>query len=190
MTQGESPTLQAIDAAQAQIAHALTFGIAEAANSLLNLMRTAATYRQRGQFASTQTQLLQNRARFIDAFKEALKAKVASELDPKASEHAQIATDWEAVSLVDEDSIEERLSFERIGQLINHECEAELRELSGYISTLLRHGWADPERNPLRGNIVGYALHQAVESAIEDSEIQRILMREIGQPFAKALPAC
>jgi len=188
---GDSTLTAALGAAQGLIRETVAGAVGEAANNLLNLMRSASTYRERGQLAFAQTHILQNRDNFLAGFATALRENVEEELSPKAQERSfRDPTDWQAVGLVGEDQIEERLSFERIGQFISHECEAELRELTTYTSTMLRHDWADPDRNPLRGNVIGSALHHAIEKISDDVDTQRILAKEIGQPLAKALPAC
>ena len=191
MSLGDATLTAALEAVQRLIREAAAAVVGDAANSLLNAMRSAPTYHERNQLAFAQTHLLQHRDKFLSTFGDALRAKIGQELGPKAHERTlRDPTDWQAVSLVDEGQIEDRLSFERIGAFISHECEAELRELTTYTSTMLGHGWADPERNPLRGNVIGSALHDAIESITDDSDTQRILAKEIGQPMAKALPAC
>ena len=52
------------------------------------------------------------------------------------------------------------MNFVRLGQMISHECEWQLRDLAAYMGALLNFGSADDERNPLRAEIVGAALHQ------------------------------
>ncbi|MEO7055813.1 MAG: DUF1631 family protein [Caldimonas sp.] len=184
----------AIDAAQALIRGTAALAVGEAATQLLESMRSAATYRDRSKLAAAQTHLVRTRESLLAAFGQALREKVGADLGEKgqARDDSRAAgpTDWQAVSLVDESQIDERLSFERIGQFISHESEAELRELTAYMSAMLGHGASDPDRNPLRGNIIGSALHQAIEKTSDDTDTQRILAKELGVPMARALPAC
>ena len=42
------------------------------------------------------------------------------------------------------------MNYVRLGQLISHECEWQLRDLAAYMGSLLSFGRADDERNPLR----------------------------------------
>lgn len=181
----------ALKAARELIQAAAEATLVEVAHQLLTLMRSAPTYHERSQLAAAQTQVLDSRKLFVTAFQTALQERVEQDLEPKdESRGAGGQTDWHSVSLVGDDQIEERLSFERIGQLISHACEGELRELAGYMSTLLRHGWADPERNPLRGEVLGTALHKAIEKASDDPTTQKIFARELGLAMARAMPAC
>ena len=191
MGPSESTTRVAFEAAQERIKGVAAEAVNEAAGNMLAHMRSARTYRERSKLSLAQAHLLQTQDAFLTAFGAGLHKKVEEETGPHARDRSlPDETDWQAVSLVEEDQIEERLSFERIGQFISHECEAELRELSAYTSSMLRHGWADPDRNPLRGNVIGSAVYEAVEKISDDRETQKILATELGQPMARALPAC
>ena len=181
----------ALNAAQEKIRAAAAGAVVEVANALLVLMKTAGTYRERGQLAFAQIHILESRDLFLNSLASALREGIAEDILPKAEAKAADAkTDWQSISLVGEDQIDERISFERIGQLITHRCEHELRELDGYMSTLLRHEYAEPERNPLRGSVIGRALHQAIEKITDEPEAQKIFGRELGQAMANAMPAC
>jgi hypothetical protein len=188
----DSRITAAIEAAQALIRGTAATAVGEAATQLLDSMRSAATYRERSKLAATQTHLLQTGDALLAAFAAALREKVEADLGDKSQRGSGSGgpTDWQAVSLVDESQIDERLSFERIGQFISHESEDELRELTAYMSSMLGHGGSDPDRNPLRGNVIGSALHQAIEKTSDDTETQRILAKELGVPMARALPGC
>ena len=70
------------------------------------------------------------------------------------------SADWQTLSLVDDKEVEEQMNFVRLGQMISHECEWQLRELAAYMGALLNLGRADDERNPLRAEIIGAALHR------------------------------
>ncbi|NUZ05257.1 DUF1631 family protein [Piscinibacter koreensis] len=182
--------MAALNAAQELIRAAASTAVVEAANHLLALMRTAPTYHQRGQLAFAQVHLMQRQTGFVASFAKALRQRVAEDIDSKDAAGERAKTDWDAIGLVEGDAIEEKISFDRIAQFISHACETELLELARYTSALLRHGAADPERNPLRAQVIGAALHEAIETISEDVEIQKVVGRELGQIFAKALPAC
>src|SRR5450432_480849 len=191
MAQSDSSVTAALAAAQDKVRATATAAVVEVANGLLMLMKSAATYRERGQLAFARIHILESRELFLASFATALRDRVAEDVAAKSeSKPASETTDWQSISLVDEGQIEERISFERIGQLIGHRSEAELRELDAYMSTLLRHAWADPQRNPLRGAIIGSALHKAIEKITEEAETQKIFARELGQAMAGAMPAC
>ena len=191
MSSSDPHLAAALAAAQDNIRATAAVAVGEVANNLLALMKTAGTYRERGKLAFAQIHILENRELFLSSFAAALRERVEEDIAAQANANTPKAkTDWQSISLVGEEQIEEQLSFERIGKLIEHASEAELRDLAGYMSSLLRFGWADPERNPLRGDILGSALHKAIEKITEDSETQKIFAREIGQAMANVMPAC
>ncbi|MEO7116027.1 MAG: DUF1631 family protein [Caldimonas sp.] len=192
MSLSDSTTTAALSAAQDMIRTAAASIVVEVANSLLTQMKSAATYRERGQVAFAQIHILESRELFLASFATALRDSVADDVAAKTGGPAadKAKTDWQSISLVGEEQIEERISFGRIGQLISHRCEAELRELDGYMSALLRTGWADPERNPLRGQVLGLAIHKAIEKITDEPDTQKIFAREVGQAMSHAMPAC
>ncbi|HEV7577248.1 MAG TPA: DUF1631 family protein [Caldimonas sp.] len=186
------PSVNAVlAAAQDRIRATADSAVVEVANSLLVLMKSAGTYRERGQLAFAQIHILESRELFLTSFATALRERIGEDIAARSENRAAGGeTDWQSISLVDEGQIEEKISFERIGQLIAHRSEAELRELDGYMSTMLRHGWADPQKNPLRGAILGSALHKAIEKITDEPDTQKIFGRELGQAMANAMPAC
>ncbi len=192
MSLSDSSTTAALAAAQERIRAAAAATVVEVANTLLWQMKSAATYRERGLIAFAQIHILESRDLFLASFAAALQDSVADDVGarPDAPVAEKAKTDWQSISLVDEDQIEERISFGRIGQLVSHRCEAELRELDGYMNALLQTGWADPDRNPLRGQVLGLALHKAIEKITDEPDTQKIFARELGQAMANAMPAC
>ena len=191
MSSSDPSVTAAIAAAQDKIRTVADLAIVEVANTLLFQMKSAATYRERGQLAFAQIHILESRELFLSSFATALRDRVSKDIAARSdTKPASATTDWQSISLVDEGQIEEKISFERIGQLIGHRSESELRELDGLMSGLLRHGWADPARNPLRGGVLGFALHRAIEKITEEPETQKIFARELGQAMASGMPAC
>ena len=191
MSLSDSSTTAALAAAQDKIRATAAGIVVDVANSLLMQMKSASTYRERGQIAFAQIHILESRELFLASFAAALRDSIAEDVSERSSPGEDKAkTDWQSISLVGEDQIEERISFGRIGQVISHGSEAELRELDGYMNALLQTGWADPERNPLRGAVLGLALHKAIEKITDEPGTQKIFAREFGQAMANAMPAC
>jgi len=190
--QPSDPSAQAVLAsAQERVRATLDAAVVEVANNLLVLMKSASTYRERGQLAFAQIHILETRELLLGSFATALRERIADDVASHGEARNQATTtDWQSIGLVDEGQIEEKISFERIGQLISHASEAELRELDGYMSSLLGHRWADPRRNPLRGAILGSALHKAIEKVTDEVDTQKIFGRELGHAMANAMPAC
>lgn len=181
----------ALAAAQERICKTVDAAVVEVASALLMLVKSAATYRERGQLAFAQIHILESRELLLSSFTSALRDRVDEDLASQSESRGNAATtDWQAIGLVDEGQIEERISFERIGQLIAHRSEAELRELDALLAGMLGHSWADPSRNPLRGSILGSALHKAMEKITDEPHTLKIYGRELGHAVANAMPAC
>jgi len=169
--------------------------IAAAATRVAEMLHTQAQVAikitERDQLMLTQQELRRNFGSYQNAFSEALREKVTKELAPRADAKRKLeSADWQTLSLVDEAEVEEQMNFVRLGQMISHECEWQLRELAAYMGALLNLGRADDERNPLRAEIVGAALHRGIEAISGERESRRILARELGHAVAHAMPEC
>jgi hypothetical protein len=181
----------ALDAAMNQI-KATVASVADRVSETLGLMsRSATRISERDLMNSAQFELRRNMGPFQLAFRDKLRERIDQELTPRIDTARKLAaTDWQSLSLVDDNEMEELMYSDRIGQLITHECEAELRELSGYMGSLLRLGSADAEHNPLRAEIVGAAAYHAIEAASNEADVRKLLTRELGTSFAKAMRGC
>ena len=146
---------------------------------------------ERELLTSSQFQLRRHMGSFHLTFTEVLAAKVNEELaPPQEVRRKPVAADWQTLSLVDDHEVEERMFADRIGQMIAHECEVELRDMAVYMGGLLQIGRVDAERNPLRAETLGTALYRAIEAVTGQSENRKLLAREMGREMARAMPAC
>lgn len=124
-------------------------------------------------------------------FQTALETRMQETLAPPADTKRRAApTNWEALTLVDNKEVDDRMLADRLGQQIAQSCEVELRELSGYMGRVTGFGSADDERNPLRPNVVGHALHTAIGTVTTDPNERSVLTREFASLMAHAMPAC
>ena len=166
--------------------------VAERVSEILGTMaRSTTRVAERDQMLSAQQDLQRNMAVFHRVFTEVLRERMDLELAPRqATKRALAATDWQSLSLVGDDADDERLHSDRISQMILHECEAELRELSSYMSAILRGDGGPTEGNPLRADVLGTALYRAIEAVSDVSEVRKLLARDLGQTLARAMPAC
>jgi hypothetical protein len=120
-----------------------------------------------------------------------LRERVAKDLSPQVDNKRKLeSADWETLSLVDVQEVETHMNHVRLGQLISHECEWQLRDLAAYMGSLLSLGRADDERNPLRPEILGAALNRGHRGALGRSRPSSHLHRELGQMVAQAMPEC
>ena len=186
------PRVQAaLDAAMNQIRTAASAAAMRVAEHLGALAQSATKIAERDQLIFTQQELRRNLGAFQGALHQALRERVAKELAPRVDSKRKLeSADWQTLSLVDEKEVEEQMNFVRLGQMISHECEWQLREMAAYMGALLSLGRADDDRNPLRAEVVGASLHRGIEAISGERESRRILSRELGQAVALAMPDC
>ena len=159
--------------------------------NLTTLAQNSSKISERDQIIATQQELRRNLGMFQSTMHEALREKVSKDIAPRVDAKRKLeSADWETLSLVDDLEVEERMNYTRLGQLISHECEWQLRDLSAYMGALLNIGRADDERNPLRAEIVGAALNRGIEAISGERESRRILTRELGTAMAQVMPEC
>lgn len=187
------PRLQsAVQAAQ----HRIKFAVAGCADQVVESLGTTAaaapSNRQRDLYLAAQFQLRRKIGDFHHAFLESLDAEVAKELSPRrdASGLHTGPTDWQSLSLVDDDQVEALVSSDRLSQTIALECEWELREFDAHMASLLRSSRSASERNPLRPEVLGKALHRAVAAVSGDADIRKALASEMGRSLAAAMRGC
>ncbi len=186
------PRVQASLDAAMNLLRATVAGAAVSTTEHLNaLVQNALKPAEREQYFLVLQELRRNAGVFEGTFSQALRERVSQELAPRSDAKRKLeSADWATMSLVEDAEVEERMNFVRLGQLISHECEWQLRELAAYMGSLLSLGRADDERNPLRADTVGAALNRAIEAVSGERESRRILTRELGQSVAQAMPKC
>ena len=186
------PRAQAtLDAAMNLIRTAASSAAMRVAENLTLAAQAAIKISERDQLATTQAELRRNLGTFQSAFFESLREKVAKDVAPRVDQKRKLeSADWQTLSLVDEKEVEEQMNFVRLGQMISHECEWQLRDLAPYMGALLGFNSAADDRNPLRAEIVGAALHKGIEAISGERESRRILARDIGQAVAHVMPEC
>jgi hypothetical protein len=186
------PRAQAAFAAATSHLKTTATAVAERVAEHLGTLATSTTHlRERDALISAQIDLRRNLASFTLVFGDALSKRMASETSNAASDtRRRGVTDWSTLSLVGDDEVEERMFADRISQIISHECEWELRELDAFCGSLLGIGRAEQERNPLRPEVIGAAVFQAIQAASHDTEARKLLAREIGGAFGKVMPSC
>ncbi len=186
------PRAQAtLDAALNLIRTAATSAATHVAEGFTALAQSSTKISERDQIIFTQQELRRNLGSFQNAFFEALREKVTKEIQPRVDNKRKLeSADWQSLTLVGEKEVEEQMNFVRLGQLISHECEWQLRDLAAYTGALLDLGRADDERNPIRAEIIGASLHRGIEAISGERESRRLLTRELGPAMAQAMPKC
>ncbi len=191
MTPAEPRVQAALDAAMQLIRNAAAVAATRVCESLGAGAQTAAKISERDQLIVTQQEVRRNAGTFQGTFHESLRERVAKELTPRVDNQRRLeSADWQTLSLVDDHEVEERMNYVRLGQMISHECEWQLRDLAAYMGALLNLGKADDERNPLRAEVIGAALNRGIEAISGERESRRLLAREFGPAMAHVMPEC
>jgi hypothetical protein len=138
-----------------------------------------------------QDELRRNLDLFSRTFDEAFREKVGQDLMLRTDvRRKQAPTNWQALSLVNDSEVEERMNYDRIGQTISHACEWQLRDLAAFMGTVTGTNRADEDRNPLRADVLGAALYRGIESVSDNADSRKVLARGFGLAMAEAMPDC
>jgi hypothetical protein len=146
---------------------------------------------ERDALSNAQLDLRRSMSTYVLVLSDTLSKRVTREINPASEPGRKLAdTDWQSLSLVDDDEVEERMFADRISQSITHGCEWELREMAAYTGALLGIGRADHDRNPLRPELLGAAVYRGISAVSKDHESRKLLAREMGLGLAKVMPEC
>jgi len=191
MNPTEPRSQAALDAAVNRIRQTVAQVAARMVDALGALAAATTKAVERDAITATQQDLRRNGGHFQEVFQTALREKIQQELAPRPEPKRKLANaDWQSLSLVEDGEVEARLNFERIGQMISHECEWQLRELAAYMGALTGIGRADEDRNPLRSDVIGTALYRGIEAVTDNIDSRKLLARDLGQAMAQAMPEC
>jgi hypothetical protein len=181
----------ALDAAVSLI-NTTVASAADRVSDLLGTLSLSATKTsERDGLLAAQFDLRRNMANFHLVFREQLRDGISKDLAPRADGRRRLeATDWQSLSLVDDNEVEQRMYADRIAAQISQDCEWELSEVSSHLASLLNTIRRDEDRNPLRAQSIGLATYRAIESVTKDAEPRKLLARELGMALAKAMKAC
>lgn len=142
---------------------------------------------QRDGLLGAQFELNRKSAVFALAFNEEFDRRVLREVAPRSGEDSTQSPSWESLRLVEDRELEIEVAAERFGLEAAHACEWELRELGAYVGTLLGSARDERERNPLRPEVVGHAMYQAVETVSDRPEVRDALAREMARSLSTLL---
>jgi hypothetical protein len=181
----------AIDAAVSQILKTVA-SVADRVSDLLGTLSLSATkIAERDALLAAQFDMRRNMAAFHLAFRDQLRESIDRDLSTRADGRRRLeATDWQSLSLVDDNEVEQKLHGDRIAAQINQECEWEQAEVANHLASLLNTTRRDDDRNPLRPAAIGFAAYRAIEAVSRDAEPRRLLLREFGTALAQAMKPC
>jgi uncharacterized membrane protein YgcG len=148
---------------------------------------SAGQVKRRDALLAAQFVFRQQQAAFSQRFIQSLRRQVAAEqaeTRPAAST-APKKQDWGELSLMDDDQVNNLVAADRIGLAISHHCEWELREVESYVASI-RVG----ERNPLRPELIGQGLLDAIQAITDDPVTRQTLTDELTRSLAQEMRAC
>jgi hypothetical protein len=147
---------------------------------------SAGQIKRRDALLAAQFVFRQQQGVFLQRFLQSLRRQITaeqSETRPTAAPAAK--KDWGELSLMDDDQVNNLVAADRIGLAIGHHCEWELREVDSYVS-----GIQVGDRNPLRPELVGQALLDAVQAITDDPLSRQTLTDELTRSLAQEMRGC
>ena len=143
---------------------------------------------QRDAMLGAQFELSRKLALFCSGFDDTLDRRIEREVLPRHSTQGALdATNWDALSLVDNHELQLQVDAERLGLQMARDCEAEQRELDGFVGSVLQ-GFGEAPRNPLRPEVIGNAVIRSVEQITDRPDQRKVLLAELGRSMAASLP--
>lgn len=159
--------------------------------SLMTKSSTATQIVERDALINASTGLRRNAGGFLSAFGRSLREAALKDLQPrKPMQFRSTGTDWMLMSLVDDNQVDEQVFAARIGNVLAHACESELRYLLSFLSAVLDVVRVDESRNPIRPGNIGQALYFAISSTAQEREHRKALADEFCTAMAMTLRVC
>ncbi|MCE4557163.1 DUF1631 family protein [Roseateles cellulosilyticus] len=147
---------------------------------------SAGQIRRRDALLAAQFVFRQQQGTFLQRFLQSLRKQVTAEQsEAKPAAAAPAKKNWGELSLMDDDQVNNLVAADRIGLAIGHHSEWELREVESYVSSI-----QVGERNPLRPELIGQALLDAVQAITDDPPIRQTLTDELTRALAQEMRAC
>ncbi|MGQ3051703.1 MAG: DUF1631 family protein [Roseateles sp.] len=147
---------------------------------------SAGQIKRRDALLAAQFVFRQQQGVFSQRFVQSLRKQVAAEQsDTKPQVAAATKRDWGELSLMDDDQVNNLVAADRIGLAIGHHCEWELREVESYVA-----GIQLGERNPLRPELIGQGLLDAIQTITDDPQTRQTLTDELTRALAQEMRGC
>jgi hypothetical protein len=179
-----------LEAAAQRLKQAVRAAVDRTVESLGLSALSAPNLVRRDDLLAAQFELNRKATVFAQAFNEAFDEWIAREaVSPLEHAHQPKATNWDALSLVEDQEVEKKITAERFAQDVMTGCEWELRELDGYVGSLLGQVGETAVRNPLRPEVIGHAVIRGVAAVSERPEVRKVLQPEIARSIGSDLRA-
>lgn len=146
---------------------------------------------QRDALLEAQNTLSRGTPQVVAAFGQALEGRLVQEWVPRGPAALELPTQWDELSLVDDQELDNQVAAERFAMTIGHASEWELRELDGFLRAIAEQrpsGQSPPRRNILRPENIGHAVIRAIDRLGVHPETRRLLEAEMARSWAARLP--
>lgn len=156
---------------------------------------SAGQAKRRDSLLSAQFLFRKHQALFSQRFDQSMRQQ-AAEVSPAATASSPAAsptraagkpTQWDELSLMDDDQVNAMVATDRIGLALGHQSEWELREVNAYMGDI--PGVSD-DRHALRPQAIAQALLEGVNAVTDDAETRQILTDELTRALALEMRAC
>ncbi len=183
------PALAAVDAAIQRLHDAVRTAARRGVDSLALAVHTGVRSKDREVVLTAHFELTRYQGELGAAYAERHRELVRRELEgTSAGWQGDSLLQWDTLSLVDDDEVEAKVVADRLGQSIHGACEWELRELDAYVGALLEWEAPRPARNPLRPELVGRAVVDALKGISSRADVRQVVATEIGRGLVAILP--
>ncbi len=179
-----------LESAVARLKHAMRAATERASESLGLAALGAHRANQREELVAAQQDLSHNLGAFHLTFDRAYDNRLQRELGGATADGAtsQQASAWQALTLVEDRVVDAQITADRFAMDVAAQSEWELRELDGYVASLLPAGpRGQTVANPLRPTLIGDALVRAVEVVSQRTVLRQLLSAEIGRSLGPLL---
>lgn len=178
-----------LEAAAHRLKTAVRSAVDRTVESLGLAALTAPNLVRRDDLLAAQFELNRKSASFALAFNEAFDEWISREAQAPSEHLPKAATNWDALSLVEDQEVERKITAERFATDVATGCEWELRELDGYVGALLGQVGETAVRNPLRPEVIGHSLIRGVAAVSERPEVRKVLQTELARSIGSELRA-
>ena len=194
-----NPPLPRLPAALTAAVQRIKVAAREAAQRCVDAMGVAAvasaSNSEREDLLAAQFELNRKQSAFAMTFNERLDDSLATEFRRRegTTRASTVGSSWQSLTLVDDREVEIQVSAERFAQTIQHNCEWELRELDGLVTSLLHNPHSarndiDP-RNPLRPEVIGKAMVAACDTINDRPSVRKAMCEQMARTLVSAMPA-
>ncbi|MDH0868046.1 DUF1631 family protein [Mitsuaria sp. GD03876] len=146
--------------------------------------------KRRDALLSAQFIFRKHQALFSQRFDQSMRQQAAETPSPgtlAAPSRASSKTQWDELSLMDDDQVNTMVATDRIGLALGHQSEWELREVNSYMGDI--PGIAE-DRHPLRPQAIAQALIEGVNAVTDDPETRQVLTDELTRALSLEMRAC